>query len=154
MRGNAGRAAAACWTYGWDDAVRGLNERPQIAARDLIIVINSLAARTFHSMHFHVGTRSAAWRACASSLPLPPQGVWWRASCKNLSTNPTVVTEIHYLWPIGGRANINAAAKEGLAKAGNSLTAGVALVHYPNTADENLVVVFDGAGVSDYTLLA
>jgi hypothetical protein len=156
MRSNAGPAAAACWEFGWTDAIQGTTERPQINARDLTVMINSLQARSMASAHFHVGSNTAAWGACVRSLPLPAQGVWWRASCKSISARTGQVTELKYLWPSGGRANVNAAATEGLRLFNNSPTAGVALVGYPGKGpDDNLVIVYDdGVGdVSEYTLL-
>lgn len=157
-RGDAGRSTADAWLYGWADAVAGTTERPQIPARELTILINSLDQRTKHSLHLHVGRKSHAWASCVGNLPLPPQGVWWRASCKGLSLkSSTEPTELKYLWPRGGRANILAAAKEGLALVWPSTTAGVALVAYPHanatTVDENLVIVYEGEEVNDYTLL-
>jgi hypothetical protein len=154
-RGDAGRSTADAWMYGWDDAVAGTSERPRIPARDLTVMINSRDQRKYHSLHLHVGRKSAAWAACSNFLPTPPRGVWWRATCTGLSARSTAeVTKLEYLWPVGGRANILAAAQEGLERVGRSATAGVALVAYPHaTSDENLVVIFDGVEVNDHMLL-
>lgn len=154
------------WERAWEDAIKGSTpgKRTQIAAAELTIVLNAVGSRSQHSLHLHVGSRTPVPKTCTETvLAKTTQGDWKSSVCKNLSANQGQDTTVYYtLVDAANRPKVNSFLSEGLKIAGKDVTkdkyVGTALVDAPPqakaTSGDNYLLIYDGNGVSDYTLIS
>jgi len=162
---SANPALDTLWRQGWGDATAGVDKRPIIKSADLALVINSVQARTKHSLHIHLGTATAPLKACVVALPKAAAVDTWLkapAPCKGLSSTPAALTDVYYtLVTAARRDRVNAFLLDGLKFSklfvDKDTNVGFALVGAPTSAgagsDDNYLIIYDGRNVNDKQLL-
>lgn len=156
------------WDQAWTDATGGRDGRTQIASKDLAIVVNSMNARTQHSLHIHVGKSTDTFKSCTSQFTPPTTPGWWAEvahGCLGLrwfgsGVAPPLgaITRVWYTRiPAAQRASINSLWAKGLSIAqlnvANDKDTGFAVVGDPADPNASYLVIFNGHGANDYMLI-
>jgi hypothetical protein len=158
---------ANLWDQAWKDATAGADRRTQIASKDIAIVVNSMKARTQHSLHIHVGKSLDTFKSCISQFK-PPTSGWWEEvahGCLGLrwfsppsQAPPGAITRVWYTRITAPeRKSINSFWDKGLKIAqlnvANDQDTGFAVVGDPSDPNASYLVIFNGQGVNDHMLI-
>lgn len=165
LSSSANPAIDTLWRQAWGDATAGVDGRKKIADADLALVINSVQARTKHSLHIHAGTATAPLKTCVNALPkAAAEDTWLKGpvACKGLRSTATELTDVYYtLVTAAKRDRVNAFLLDGLKFSKlfveKDVDVGFALVGAPKSAgagpDDNYLLIYNGKGVNDKKLL-